>query len=266
MKALDKPLFLSSSLLQAHGFLGIFSLRHGGVSPPPFTGLNLGPDTGDAASYIARNLKLLLDRAGVPAPHQTKQEHGTKMLLCAGPGRIHARAADILIGHGAGCAVGVRTADCLPVLLADPRTGTVAAIHAGWRGTVQGVATEAVRRMRALGAAATDLVACLGPCIGPCCFEVDAATASRLASCCPGADAYVRANLHVDLAAINIAQLVRAGVTAARIEHLEACTCCREEDYFSYRRDGGHSGRHLAIVAPARHDSSGSDRLLGYTP
>ncbi len=245
---MGRQLFLSSSLLRQHGFLGIFSLRHGGVSPPPFASLNLGPGTGDAAGHVARNLELLLAASGVADPHQARQVHGTGMLLCAGPGRFHACAADILIGHEAGCAVGVRTADCLPVLIADPRFGTVAAVHAGWRGTVQGVVTEAVRHMRALGATPSDLIACLGPCIGACCFEVDAATAARLAASCPGADAHVRAGQHVDLAAINIAQLVQAGVAGDRIEHLKACTCCREAEFFSYRRDGKRSGRHLSIV------------------
>jgi len=240
--------FISSALLADHGLVGIFSLRHGGVSPPPFASLNLGHGTGDSPARVEENLKRLLHEAGLPTPHQATQVHGTGWLLCEEPGRMHPESADILIGKG-GCPVSVRTADCLPILLAAPRAGIVAAVHAGWRGTVQGVATEAVLRMQALGASPNSLFACLGPCIGPCCFEVDATTASRLVASCLGADRHVRGDGHVDLAAINTMQLMQAGIPTSQIEHLAACTCCQAADYFSYRRDGEKSGRHLAIVA-----------------
>lgn len=246
-----KQLFISSGLLERYGFTGIFSLRHGGVSKAPFDSLNLGPDVGDRKAHVQKNLSILLKAAGVPVPHQARQVHGADYLQCRGKGCLHQEDADILLGEIPGCAVGVRTADCLPILLANIESGMIAAVHAGWRGTAQGVVSRAANILLRLGAKPGNLVASLGPCIGSCCFNVDEGTASQLAASCPGAEKHIHADntFRVDLAAINRLQLIQSGLPSSHIEHLDACTCCRESDFFSHRRDRGKTGRHLAIVA-----------------
>lgn len=234
---------MRSELFERHGATAVFSLRGSG---------NLGYGLSEGDAHVDRNLERFVKASGLSGvPHQARQEHGADVLVCSGGGAMHAQEADILIAQGAACPVGVRVADCLPVLLADPEAGVVAAAHAGWRGTVKNVAGVAVAAMRERGARPERIIAAVGPCIGPCCFEIGEEVADQLAGCCKGAAAYVR-NGRADLTAINIRQLQQAGMTRDRIEHLGGCTCCEPERFFSYRRDGGESGRHLAVAVLER--------------
>ena len=244
--------FLRSELLASHGAIGIFSLRHGGISPSPFDSLNFGYGLGDMERNIEHNLDILIRHAALFClPHRAAQVHGTGTLTCRGKGKMHWEKADILIGSGQ-TAVAVQVADCVPVLLAAPEAELVAAVHAGWRGTVLQAAVQAVKAMHAHGAGAGQILACIGPCIGPCCFKVDTVTAEKLADCTDGAAAFIRhrqGKTYADLAEINKTQLLLAGIKSSHIERIAACTCCDGERFYSYRRDGKQSGRHLAVVA-----------------
>ncbi len=244
--------FLRSQRMASHGVSGIFSLRHGGVSPPPFDSLNLGYGLGDADKSVKRNMDILIRQADLACPpHQARQVHGMKAIVCRNTGKMHGRDADILIGLGQ-TAVAVRVADCVPVLLADPAAGLIAAVHAGWRGTVLGAAMHAVRTMQRHGGKVERMLAWIGPCIGPCCFKIDTKTAEKLAGCCGGADECIRLKgdeAQADLAGINERQLKNTGIADGHIEKSAACTCCDAGRFYSYRRDGGKTGRHLAIIA-----------------
>jgi len=244
--------WIRSQLLANHGIIGVFTLRSGGVSPPPFDSLNFGPGLGDADSHITQNMHRLI--ASVPQlsmPHQAIQVHESCVLWCQGAGRIHQQPADILMTDQPGTAISVRVADCLPILLAEPQSGIVAAVHAGWRGTAAGIVKHAFRNMLEHGATAKHLIASLGPCIGPCCFAIGKDTADALASSAADAADYIdhTSGLHADLAAINRAQLLEAGLAASNIELNRACTACEHERFFSFRRDGKQTGRQLAVVA-----------------
>jgi len=244
--------FLTSELLGRHGVKAVFSMRRGGVSPAPFDSLNLGSGLGDEDVNVRTNLHRLIQAAGLRGePHQATQVHGTACLACHGPGRMHEKNADILVSAHKGCILAVRIADCVPILLADTGAGIIAAVHAGWRGTAQYVASVAVSIMQDLGAEPGNILASLGPCIGPCCFETDRATAALLAASCdePGTCISNDVRPHTDIAAINRLQLIRSGLSSSHIERTDACTCCRERDFFSHRRNGARSGRQLAIVA-----------------
>ncbi|OIO69147.1 MAG: peptidoglycan editing factor PgeF [Zetaproteobacteria bacterium CG12_big_fil_rev_8_21_14_0_65_55_1124] len=251
--------FLRSPLFAEHRLHGIFSLRSGGVSPPPFDSLNLANDTGDDPVLVEKNLDILIRQSGINGtPHRAVQVHGCRTLLCNGTGRMHREEADILLSDD-GSPVAVRVADCTPILLADPASGLVAAVHAGWRGTAKGIAMHAVQSMLDAGAKVENILACIGPCIGPCCFQIGEETADALQQSCAGADTSVQARdgqYVADLTALNRLQLIQAGVRQLNIELLvegpAACTCCNARHFFSYRRDGQSSGRHLAIVAPIR--------------
>ena len=189
---------------------------------------------------------------------QAKQVHGARVVEApdAGPDC----EADAIVGGAAGVvaralAVGVRTADCVPVLVGDPATGDVAAIHAGWRGVVGGVVPAALEALR-LGMtrdAPASWVAAIGPCIGPCCFEVGsdvaeaiagAAHATRVVTAEQGDKAYV------DLRAAVRAQLVAFGLASARVEDVPGCTKHEPERFHSFRRDGANAGRMLSAIAP----------------
>ncbi len=244
--------FIRSQLLADHGIIGVFSLRSGGVSPPPFDSLNFGPGLGDADSHITQNMhRLITSVAQLAIPHQAIQTHETGLLWCKGQGKVHPQPADILITDQPDTAVCVRVADCLPVLLAEPESGIAAAVHAGWRGTAAGIVKYAIRSMIEHGATAKHLIASLGPCIGPCCFAIGKDTADALASSAAGASDCIdhTSGLYADLAAINRAQLLEAGLAASHIELNRACTACEHERFFSFRRDGKQAGRQLAVVA-----------------
>jgi len=245
-------MFIASKLLAENNIIGIFSERQGGISPAPFDSLNLGLDLGDSDENVQHNLKQLCLGAQLPIPHRSEQVHGTNYLLCDGQGIQHNNQADILITRTAGCAVAVRTADCLPILLIDTQAGIAAAVHAGWRGTVQNIAQVAIQKMQEFGARAEHTLACLGPCIAEPCFEIDINTGKQLSH------SHSQAHLHIrykndkawaNIQGINALQLQSSGLKSTNIESIALCTSCLPERFFSYRRDGIQAGRQLAIVA-----------------
>jgi len=243
--------FLRSPLLASHGVCGLFTLRSGGVSPTPFDSLNFGSDLGDKHSHIDKNLAQLLKQSDINGkPHQVIQEHQADTLYCSGPGFQHDHKADILLTDQPDTPIAVRTADCLPILLADTDAGIAAAVHAGWRGTAAQVASVAVEKMLGLGARTERIIASLGPCIGPCCFTIGDEAAEALAECCEGAASCITESekKHADLWAINRLQLLDSGLKETHIEVMRSCTCCHPQQFFSYRRDNGITGRHLAVV------------------
>ncbi len=157
--------------------------------------------------------------------------------------------ADAAVATAPGWLLGIQTADCLPVLLVDPRTRVVAAVHAGWRGTAAGVAARAVEALAARGSRPEDLVAALGPAVGACCYEVgeelrEAFGPSGAAFFRPGP----RGRLHLDVRAANVRQLLDAGLRPEAIHHVADCTRCRADLYHSYRRDGRAAGRMVSFV------------------
>ena len=162
-------------------------------------------------------------------------------------------AADAAVSTRAGELLGVETADCLPVLLVDPVRRAAAAVHAGWRGSAAQVVARAVQALVVRGSRPRDLLAALGPAIGPCCYEVGdelrpAFGAEAAHVFLPGPNGRPR----LDLAAANRRQLLAAGLRPPAITHLDECTRCRPELYHSYRREGRGSGRMISYVGFSR--------------
>lgn len=194
----------------------------------------------------------------VSAPARTwtigRQVHGTHVVEVEAPAleddaRV-ATEADALVLRRPGVVGGVRTADCVPLLLVAPVHRWAAAVHAGWRGTLAGIAAVVVERARQDGVDAGQLRAALGPSIGGCCYEVSAAIAAAFA----GADLPVLCSRaaaerpHLDLRAINAALLERAGVPAQAIQHCGPCTRCGRDRYYSYRAEPGEEGRQISWI------------------
>jgi YfiH family protein len=155
-------------------------------------------------------------------------------------------------------AVSVRVADCVPLLVADPRTGLVAAVHAGWRGTAARVASAAVRALATRGGSAADLIVAIGPSIGPCCYDVGEALIDAFREAGHPADAVARwfsrpnGRLVLDLWTANTDQLAAAGVNRGRIHAARLCTACRLDLFYSFRKEGARAGRLAAVIrAPA---------------
>ncbi len=184
------------------------------------------------------------EAVSVPALVTRKQVHGTALVHVRGP----ETEADAVWSDEPGVAVGVVTADCVPLLLVSTDAPVAAAIHAGWRGSAAGIAENAVTELsRASGLDPSSLVAVVGPHIGPCCYEIDQPVRERIDE--PSVFSPSRRTSHymLDLFALNRLQLVRAGVREDRIERVGGCTSCAESLYYSYRRDG-RAGRMLHWV------------------
>jgi len=179
----------------------------------------------------------LLGALGAREIVRVRQVHGAVAVEGAA---AEAAEADAVVGRDAGVAVGVRVADCVPVLVVDAASGHVAAIHAGWRGVALGVVRAGVELL-----AGRDLLAAIGPCIGPCCFEVGPEVADRLGFVVRRAGD----KAFVDLRGAVRAQLRALGLADERIDDVAGCTK-HEARFHSFRRDGANSGRMLAAVAP----------------
>jgi YfiH family protein len=252
---------LRSQLLHEHGFRHGFSPRAGGVSQPPYASCNLGRGVGDDLEHVAENHRRFAEAVGY-APEllfELSQVHGPEVREVTPedqPLLVRAESGDGLVASR-GVVAGIRTADCVPVLLADPQTRAVAALHAGWRGVALGVVPQGVERLIAVSSApATRLVAGVFPHIAVCCFEVSEDVVQQLLAASPQPDAAdlverpLGGKPHVSLTAIVQQQLLAAGLTRANIDLVPGCTMCDSEQFFSFRRDGQASGRHLtAIVA-----------------
>jgi polyphenol oxidase len=241
------PSLLTSRVLA--GFPHGFTTRAGGVSLGAFRSLNLSSTVGDDEAAVRENWERLRAATGL-AFARVRQVHGCRVVEAAA-GTDPVEEADAVSSAEPGVAACVSVADCVPVLLADPRSGAVAAVHAGWRGTLDGAAAEGVRALVARhGARPGDLLAAIGPSIGPCCFEVSRELAERFRESVGPSFATPRNHgSRVDLWRANEAVLRRVGVFRRRIEMMNRCTSCEDVTFFSHRRDEGRTGRQVAFIA-----------------
>jgi YfiH family protein len=175
-----------------------------------------------------------------------RQVHSNVVLTALECGE--ATEGDALVSGDAGVVVGVKTADCVPLLLADERLRAVAAVHAGWKGTVANIAGAAVEKMRAeFGSRPEDLWGALGPAIGGCCFEVGPEVAHQFGTLFPDRDD-LQQRTRVDLRESNRRQLVGAGVLQSRLDVGTQCTVCGGREFYSWRRDKVTGERMFAVI------------------
>jgi YfiH family protein len=243
---------LVSPLLQELGVRHGFTTRLMGVSTGRYESLNLGETWGDEPQRVTENLRFVAKEGGFrsDALCQVAQVHSVEVVPVNSLERRQRQADGMATSEP--LTLGVYSADCVCLLFADG-SGRVAAVHAGWRGTVAGIAARAVETLVGLGAAPTELRAALGPSIGPCCFEVQEDVASRFAERCPE---FLRRQVSrdgvqrcfVDLRLCNRRFLEAAGMLPEHIADEPPCTCCDRRRFFSYRRDGAGIGQHLAFI------------------
>ena len=176
-----------------------------------------------------------------------KQVHSDRVLEAERSGL--AGEGDAMITNQPGFMLSVRTADCLPILIADNRNRAIAAIHAGWRGTVAEIAPKTVRAMMdRFGSRAEDLLIVIGPSIGQCCFEVGADVAVQFQKYFPERSDLAK-RTQIDLVEANRRQLRQLGAPEAQIVASLMCTCCRQDTFHSYRRDRDAAGRLVSGIA-----------------
>jgi hypothetical protein len=287
------------SLSRIPHILHAFSLRGGGVGTDPAVGLNLGFTPGSRRAQVEKNRRRFFRQLGAEefTLASLRQTHSSMMYLVgrdASGGLAYQLAGspapqpaggrlpegDALLTDQPGVLLSVRIADCLPVLLADPRRRAVGAVHAGWRGALARIIEKAVGEMRRLfGSQPEHLRAAFGPSIRACCYEVGqevvdafcgrfpegekffrwhssgpdaaptgAASFSYLSLYPPGHAPEPARAAHLDLLAVARAQLLSAGLRSAHIATVPFCTACRTDLFFSHRKEGHRTGRMMAAI------------------
>ena len=264
-----------------------FSTRRGGRSRAYCADdaqgeLNLGFTAEDDHETVAQNRRLFVEAVtGNPSTPlvDVHQIHSNLVLLAcsADASRKKPRSADGLMTDEPGLLLGIRTADCIPILVADRKRRAVAAFHAGWRGTVQRIVESGIGRMRLqFGSRPEDLVAAIGPGIGPCCYAVGEGVLSSFESQFAYARSLFREVydadpvrkkypllfmtqrapghsplgpiLHLNLVEANRRQLLAAGLRPRAIQLVGGCTSCHRELFFSHRASEGHAGRMMSVI------------------
>lgn len=235
-----------------------FTTRLGGVSTGHLASLNLGYHRGDAPENVEKNYAILAQALGFDPENLvlTHQTHSATVRIVTKTDAIGLDhhlypECDGLVTNDAGTALVVFTADCTPVLLYDPVTGAVGAVHAGWRGTAADIAGNAVATMvRAFGCKPEHIRAAIGPNIGQCCFQTDADVPdAMLAQFGTDAAAHIRQEgekYYVNIKAINALALRRAGVTNITVS--TDCTRCQCHRFWSHRVTGVNRGSQGAII------------------
>jgi polyphenol oxidase len=188
-------------------------------------------------------------RSGSPEADITLRQIHSNYVFNARGLNDREREGDALITNEAGRSIGIRTADCVPILLLDSRSRAVGAVHAGWRGTAAGVIRCAIEKMAVdFGSAPADIYAAIGPCIRDCCYEVGIEVAQQFAPHFPEWE-QVKGSRTVDLSEANRRQMEKAGLNPGHIFDCRLCTACESEQFFSYRCESENPGRMLAAIS-----------------
>ena len=224
------------------------STRHGGVSPAPFDSLNLGINTTDTPENVAENRRRFFDAIGVDAHSfaYSNQVHGTDVLYATKAGCFD--GYDALITKQPGLLIGVTVADCVPILIYDQAHQAVAAIHAGWRGTVGGIVTKTLTTMQQrFGTVAGGCYAYVGTCIDECSFEVGPEVAEQFAATYKQTKSGT-GKACVDLKGANVSCLIDFGLPSKQIAVSSFSTVLNNDTYYSFRAENGQTGRMLAVI------------------
>jgi YfiH family protein len=249
--------FLTSPRLALAGVRHGFFTRRGGVSTGLYASLNAGRGSRDSLEAVTENRRRIAEAIGVEPASLLScyQTHSTMVRVAEGPWGDERPEGDAIVTATPGLALGALTADCAPILLADPEAKVVACAHAGWKGALDGVIGSAVKAMQALGAEPGRIRAVVGPCIGSKSYEVGAEFLERFAHHDPGSERFFGPGADAghrlfDLPGFVLWRLEQAGVTDA--EWIGHDTCAEEEQFFSNRRAFKHGegdyGRLLSVI------------------
>ncbi len=261
-----EPGYLRLAAFGSLPVLHAFSTRKGGVSAAPYHTLNLGLGVGDDAVAVRQNRRRYFGALGLDPCQvvRVRQVHGNDVLVVdrelAGNERFPRLLLDddffydALVTDIPGLGLTISTADCLPIFLVDPRRHTVGAVHAGWRSTAKRVAEHALGKMReAYGTDPDDCYAAIGPGIRGCCYEVDEPVIASIRGACRGWQASVEPGGEgrwlLDLAHLNTAILLEAGIRRDRVLDAGLCTACRVDLFYSYRAEKPKTGRMMSLIA-----------------
>ncbi|TCZ72301.1 peptidoglycan editing factor PgeF [Paenibacillus albiflavus] len=256
-------LFQLQAWIQQFPFLtaGMTS-RHGGISKAPYDSLNLGLHVGDAAEDVVANRSALAAAIGLPFEACTfaEQVHGNEVSMVSsverGKGRTDKddsiRNVDALITAEPDTCLCLMYADCVPLYFIDPIRQVIAVSHAGWKGTAQNIVGTTINKMvEHYGCDPSDIKAAIGPSIGECCYEVNQEVVDKMAV---HISPVVRPSRNPDKYMMNLQEInrlfmIKAGILSSNIEISKLCTSCHKDDFYSYRAEGGTTGRMIAWLA-----------------
>ena len=252
------PYYACRALENISGLHHGFSTRHSGVGHGVESSFDLGQSPRDASKstcdYRRRFLSALhLDNMNLAT---LRQVHSDRFIIIKEKGHQgNPPAGDALVTRVKEIALAVMVADCLPILVVDPVSRVIAAIHAGWRGILARIAEETIAEMmRSFGAKESNLVVALGPGIRSCCFEVGRDVVEMFEKTFSG-ESFAKphpdhpAKWLMDLRAALDVQFRGSGIHKKNIHDLEACTCCNTKEFFSHRAEGARTGRMMAVIA-----------------
>jgi YfiH family protein len=235
-----------------HGFFG----RRGGLSTGAVAGLNCGTGSGDDLTIVDANRRLAGEAIlpGTPIASVYQIHSPTAVIVTDAVPHAERPQADALVTDRPGLLLGIVSADCAPILLADRQAGVIAAVHAGWRGATAGVTDQAIAAMISLGATIDNVAAAIGPCLARASFEVDHGFAERLLADDPDNERFLTEGAegqpHFDLEAYLVARLAAAGIR--RIEASGLDSYALEDRFYSYRRATHRHeptyGRQLSLI------------------
>jgi polyphenol oxidase len=240
---LFNQLLFPSVFLPYANVIGVQSTRIGGVSPLPYHSLNLGSNTADEIKNIEQNKILFTNAIGFPVNQvvRSKQVHGSEIFIASEAGYFE--GYDAMITNTKGLLLAVSTADCTPVLLYDKSTQTIAAVHAGWKGTKENLVSKTILKLtEKYGTKCENVIAYIGPCIAECSFEVDADVAQYFEGIYCRFDSN-KEKYFIDLKRHNKDQLLQLGVAENNIEVSKYDTYERTDLFFSHRKENGLTGR-----------------------
>lgn len=251
---LQAPMFSGCDFL-----VHAFCTRVGGASQDEYKSLNLSFREGDEEFRVLANWDKLSTAFEIPMENflVLNQVHGDGIFVIKPHGEyFNSREPlnyDAIVTNRSNIAIGIKTADCVPILMVDPVKKVVAAVHAGWKGSALTITAKVAKLMKSqYGSDARDLLAAIGPSIGSCCYEVDAvaANAFRGHRC---SEAFLRPGERknrwmLDLVEANRVQLLNEGLCAEHIDTSGLCTKCRPDVFFSHRGSGGITGRQISFL------------------
>lgn len=256
-------MWLYSPLWEEQGVKAVFSARYGGESVVPYQSLNLGLHVGDNLQTVRNNRQKWLAALRTSGqPCCAEQVHGTEVVSVdasqAGRGLFDYSDAlpgiDGMLTDQPGLPLLTFYADCIPVYLFDPRQQVIGLVHSGWKGTVGRISARAVEKMvQDYGCKPANILAIIGPGIGRCCYEVDAAVAEPIRKEFTEVSQLLYPKIQEDRWDLDLKQavhqtLVEAGLSDLSIEDTGICTCCRRDIYYSHRGEQGRCGRMGALI------------------
>ena len=241
--------------------LNAFTTRLGGISKPPLEEMNLGYGRGEDRETVSENYRILGNTLGFPHSDLVAFSQVHKNDVCVADisdaGEAHKlikREFDAVITNVSNLPIATYHADCVPIFLLDPKKKVCGVCHAGWRGTVLKTPFAAVEKMQdVFGSDPKDILAAIGPAIGPCCFECDSDVSdAALDAFGKSAEPFItddkNGKFHVSLPGLNTLALLESGVLDENITLSDECTFCKSDIYWSHRKTHGVRGAMAAII------------------